>query len=72
MKRAGTKANLNSDIFVRVYNTGSIERDSEFEHTLFVSTSGESGFGIYITIGDLQTIIDWYKEPDTGEVERKE
>jgi hypothetical protein len=72
MKRAGTKVQLPDDIFVRVYNTGSISRDSVYEHTLFVSTAGETGFGIYITIGDLQSIIDWYKEPDTGEEERKD
>ncbi len=71
MKRAGTKADLDGDIFVKVYNTGSVARDSKYEHTLFVSTSGETGAGIYVTIGELQAIIDWYKEPDVCEEERK-
>lgn len=62
MKRAGSKEMLETQVFAQVFNTGDINRNGQLEHTLFVSHSGENGVGIYLTVSQLQNILNWYHQ----------
>jgi hypothetical protein len=66
MKRAGTKATLENGICVQIYNTGDINRDGQLEHTILVSHD-ENGAGLYLTISELQSVLDWYHNETVSE-----